>query len=147
MFYAVIAAGAAFIVIGIASAIYANVSVRVAADGTVKPRGVDVLTPDMDPGNTAQLSFQGTNYTVTVKGPDGSRVLTHNDTGSYSYTLTADKSGQYRIETKNLSNSSAVSITGYADTKSSPLGFTGALMLAITGVVLLGLAVRVRGSR
>jgi Tol biopolymer transport system component len=142
----VVAAGAVFVAIGIASAIYANIPVRVSADGTVKPKGVDVLTPDMNAGNTAHISFQGDNYTVTVENPDNSVIASHNGTKGYVYDLTANKDGQYRIETHNLSNS-IVSIAGYAETKSSPLGFSGALMLAITGIVLIGLALRVKGSR
>jgi Tol biopolymer transport system component len=146
-----VSAGAVFIAIGIASAIYSNIPVSVSVDGTVRPKAVDILTPDMNTGNTAHITFAGDNYTVIVKDPDNKVIASHNSSiasasAPYVYDLTAEKDGQYNIETHNLGNST-VNITGNAQTKSSPLGFSGALMLAITGIVLIGLAVRVKGSR
>ena len=58
-FYIAIAAGAAFIAIGTASSIYSNIPVDVPLDNTIRPGTVDIITPDMNVGNTATISING----------------------------------------------------------------------------------------
>lgn len=142
-FIAMLGAGAAFIVIGIAASVYANVAVAVPLDGTVKPGLADKLTPDMDVGNTASMQMKGSTFDIEVKDPDGGVVTSQNGTSSFSYELTATKAGTYTITTVNRGNQD-VQITGTAQTKGSPLEISGALMLAVTGVIVIGLGLRFR---
>ncbi|MGH9877578.1 MAG: hypothetical protein ACRD5H_08060, partial [Nitrososphaerales archaeon] len=59
LFYAAIAAGAAFIAIGIASSVYSSVPVDVPLDYTLKPGMVDVISPNMNAGNTLAITVSG----------------------------------------------------------------------------------------
>jgi hypothetical protein len=144
MFIAMIGAGAVFIAIGIAASIYANVAVAVSLDGTVKPGLADELTPDMNVGNTASMQVKGSTFNIEVKDPDGSVVTSQKGISNFTYELTASKAGTYRITTLNT-GSQDVQITGTAQTKGSPLELSGALMLAVTGIVVIGLSLRFRG--
>jgi hypothetical protein len=143
-FIAMLGAGAAFIVIGIAASIYANTAVAVSLDGTVKPGLADKLTPDMNVGNTASMQVKGSTFNIEVKDPDGSVIASQKGVSNFTYELTATKAGQYTITTLNT-GSQDVQITGTAQTKGSSLELTGALMLAVTGIVVIGLALRFRG--
>lgn len=139
-----VAAGAAFIVIGLASAVNANIPVSVPVDYTISPGKLDVLKPDMDVGSTANVKWNGSTFTITVKDPDGKMIESQNATSHFSYNLVAQKSGVYLIETQNTDNKSSVFIYGTAQTKSSPTGFAAPLLLAITGIILIGLSLRFR---
>ena len=137
-----VAAGAAFIVIGIASAVNANIPVSVPVDYTISPGKVDLLKPDMDIGSTANIAWKGPAFSVIVKDPDGKVIESQNATAGFSYNLVAQKSGVYLIETRNADNSSSVYISGHAQTKSSPLAAAAPLLLAVTGIILIGLSLR-----
>ncbi|AIF85240.1 hypothetical protein NTE_03211 [Candidatus Nitrososphaera evergladensis SR1] len=143
-FIAMLGAGAAFIVIGIAASIYANTAVAVSLDGTVKPGLADELSPDMNVGNTALMQVKGSTFDIQVKDPDGSIVTSQKDLSNFTYELTASKAGEYRIAIQNTGNQD-VQITGTAQTKSSPLEFSGSLMLVVTGIIVIGLSLRFRG--
>jgi hypothetical protein len=143
-FIAMLGAGAAFIVIGIAASIYANTAVAVSLDGTVKPGLADELSPDMNVGNTASMQVKGSTFDIQVKDPDGSIVTSQKDLSNFTYELTASKAGEYRIAIQNTGNQD-VQITGTAQTKSSPLEFSGSLMLVVTGIIVIGLSLRFRG--
>jgi hypothetical protein len=143
VFYAAMAAGAAFVVIGIAASIYTNVPVDVRLDNTLAPGAVDPITPIMNEGNTASITVSGASYEVEIKDPEGIVIATNQGNSTFSYDLTAQKEGEYTITVRNTGNSD-VSISGHAQTKASPLGLSGALMLAVTGIVLIGLGLRFR---
>jgi hypothetical protein len=142
-FYAAIAAGVAFIAIGIASSVYSNVPVDVPVDNTIRPGTVDVITPDMNVESTASITVSGSTFYIEIKDPDGEVIESKSGISSFSYDLTAQKAGQYRI-TINNTGTSDLTIAGHAQTKSSPLGLSGALMLVVTGIITIGLGLRFR---
>lgn len=136
-------AGGIFIAIGIASSIYSGIPVDVPLDNTLKPGQIDVMTPDMNQGNTADITVQGSSYEIGIKDPDGHDLLFERGNSTFNYKLAAQKAGEYRILVNNTSNAD-LAISGHAETKSSPLGLTGALMLVVTGVIVIGLGLRFR---
>jgi hypothetical protein len=143
MFYAAIAAGIAFITIGAASSIYSNIAVDVPLDNTVRPGAPDIITPDMDVGNTASISVTGSTFNIKIEDPVRQVIISENNVTSFSYDLTAQKAGQHRIEIMNTGGTE-LAVSGHAQTKSSPLALSGALMLLVTGVIVIGLGLRFR---
>jgi len=143
VFYATTIAGALFIAIGIASSVYSGVPVDVPVDGVVRPGQIDVISPEMNVGSTASLTVQGSSYEVTVTDPEGRELVLERGNSTFNYELTAQRAGEYRILVNNTGTTD-LSIAGRAETKSSPLGLTGALMLIVTGVIVIGLGLRFR---
>ena len=143
VFYITIAAGIVFIAIGIASSVYSNVPVDVPLDNTIRPGAVDVITPDMNVESTASISVSGTTFNIEIKDPDDQVIESRSGISSFTYDLTAQKAGQHRI-TINNTGTSDLTIDGHAQTKASPLGLSGALMLVVTGVITIGLGLRFR---
>ena len=143
MFYAALAAGTAFIVIGAASSIYSNLAVDVPLDNTVRPGMSDIITPEMNVGNTASIILSGSMFDITIQEPDGQVIRSETNITSFRHDLTAQKAGEYRIEIKNTGNTDLM-VTGHAQTKASPLALSGALMLVVTGVIVIGLSLRFR---
>jgi hypothetical protein len=143
MFYAAMAAGIAFIIIGAASSIYSNTAVDVPLDNTVRPGTPDIITPEMNVGNTASIMVSGSTFDIKIQEPDGQVIRSESNVTSFSYELTAQKAGEYRIEINNIGNTDLM-VSGHAQTKSSPLGLSGALMLMVTGVIVVGLGLRFR---
>ena len=143
LFYAAIAAGAAFIIIGAASSVYSTTVVDVPLDNTVGPGMVDIITPDMNAGSTASIAITGSTFDVRIADPDRQEIIAESNATSFSYDLTAQKAGEHRIEIEN-NGSTDLAITGHAQTKSSPLGLSGALMLVVTGIIVVGLGLRFR---
>lgn len=143
MFYSAMAAGIAFIAIGAASSIYSNTAVDVPLDNTVKPGASDIITPDMNIGNAASISVTGSTFNIKIEDPEGKAIRSDSNITSFNYELSAQKAGEYRIEISNAGNTDLV-ITGHAQTKASPLELSGALMLAVTGVIVIGLGLRFR---
>lgn len=142
-FPVMMAAGAAFIAIGIASAIYSNVAVEVPLDGTVSPGLTDELSPEMDVGNTLSMQASGSMFDVDVYDPEGNVIASEQNRTNFTYELTADKAGEYRILVENT-GSDTVQITGTAQTKSGALASIGPMLLIITGVIVIGLGLRSR---
>jgi hypothetical protein len=142
-FYIAIAAGVAFIAIGTASSVYSNIPVDVPVDNTIRPGTVDVITPDMNVGNTASISVTGSAFNIEIKDPDDQVIESKSGISSFSYDLSAQKTGEYRITTNNTGTSD-LTIDGHTQTKSSPLGLSGALMLVVTGIITIGLGLRFR---
>jgi len=142
-FYIAIAAGIVFIAIGTASSVYSNVPVDVPLDNTIRPGTADVITPDMNVGSTASISVSGTTFNIEIKDPDDQVIESRSGVSSFSYDLTAQKAGKHRI-TVNNTGTSDLTIIGHAQTKSSPLGLSGALMLVVTGIITIGLGLRLR---
>lgn len=143
LFYAALAAGAAFIIIGAASSIYTNTVVDVPLDNTVSPGSSDIITPDMNIGSTASISVTGSMFNITIQDPERQVIRSESNATSFNYELTAQKAGEYRIEIVNT-GSTNLAVTGHTETKSSPLGLSGALMLVVTGVIVIGLGLRFR---
>ncbi|MFL6510618.1 MAG: hypothetical protein ACJ700_05470 [Nitrososphaera sp.] len=143
VFYITIAAGIVFIAIGAASSVYSNIPVDVPLDNTIKPGTQDVITPDMNTGNTASLSVSGDTFNIEIKDPDEQVIESTSGNSTFSYDLTAQKAGQHSI-TINNTGISDLTIVGHAQTKASPLGLSGALMLVITGIITIGLGLRFR---
>jgi hypothetical protein len=143
LFYAAIAAGIAFIVIGTASSIYSIMPVDVALDYTVQPGTSDVITPDMNVGSSASISLTGSTFDIKIEDPDRQTIRSESNITSFSYDLTAQKAGEYRIVIDN-NGSTDLTVKGHAQTKSGPLGLSGALMLVVTGIIVIGLGLRFR---
>jgi hypothetical protein len=143
VFYATTIAGAAFIAIGIASSVYSGVPVDVPLDFVIRPGQIDVISPDMNVGSTATLILEGSSYDVTVTDPEGRELLLERGNSTFNYELTAQRAGEYRIVVNNTGTAD-LTIGGRAETKSSPLGLTGALMLIVTGIIVIGLGLRFR---
>jgi hypothetical protein len=143
VFYATTIAGAIFIAIGIASSVYTGVPVDVPLDYVIRPGQVDVITPEMNVGSKASMTLTGSAYEVAITDPDGRELVLERGNSTFNYDLTAQREGEYRIVVNNTGTAD-LSITGRAETKSSPLGLTGALMLIITGVIVVGLGLRFR---
>lgn len=143
IFYAALAAGVAFIIIGVASSIYTNTAVDVPLDNTVRPGTSDIITPLMDVDNTASITVTGSTFDITIQEPDGQVIVSESNATSFSYDLTAQKAGEYRIVIDNT-GSEDLAVSGHTQTKSSAFGLTGALMLMITGIIVIGLSLRFR---
>jgi hypothetical protein len=143
VFFIAIAAGIVFIVIGIASSVYSNVPVDVPLDNTIGLGTVDVITPDMNVGSTASISVSGNTFHFEIKDPDGQVIESRSGNSTFDYDLTAQKAGQHTI-TINNTGTSDLTIAGHAQTKSSPFGLVGSLMLVVTGIITIGLGLRFR---
>ena len=142
-FYAVLAAGIAFIVIGIASVLYNNTPVDVPLSGTIKPSMADVLTPNMNIGNTAHVVINGSIFNVIITDPNKQLVKSADAVSNFSYNLIARKEGVHRIEIKNI-GTSELAISGHAKTKGSEIALGGQMMLVITGIIVTGFSLRLR---
>lgn len=143
LFYAAMAAGVAFIVIGAASSVYTNTAVDVPLDNTVGPGLPDIITPDMNVGSTASIIVSGSTFNITIFDPDRQVIRSESGISSFNYDLTAQKAGKYRIEIVNTGSTDLI-VSGHAQTKASPLSLTVALMLMVTGVIVIGLGLRFR---
>jgi hypothetical protein len=142
-FYAVLVAGIAFIVIGIASVLYNNTPVDVPLTGTIKSSMMDILTPNMNIGNTAHIVINGSIFNVIITDPNKQLVKSADAVSNFSYNLIARKEGVHRIEIKNI-GTSELAISGHAKTKGSEIAFGGQMMLIITGIILTGFSLRLR---
>jgi hypothetical protein len=144
-FYGLLIAGTVFIAIGFLSSYYSNTSVKVDVDSIIKPDSVDILSPNMDRGNTAFISVSGSLFNMSITYPNKTDVTLTESSSNYSFNLTANQGGEYFIEINNLGNSDIL-VDGYAFTKGSNLSLIGQIMLIITGVVIAVLAIRTRQS-
>ncbi len=142
-FYAVLAAGIVFIVIGIASVIYNNTPVDVPLKGTLKPGLTDILTPNMNIGNTADILINGSTFNVTIMDPNKQLIKFEHGISNFNYNFASEKEGVYGIEIKNT-GSSELTVGGHAKTKGSEIAFGGQMMLIITGIIVTGLSLRLR---
>lgn len=141
VFYILILSGTAFIIIGTLSIYDSNLAKPVSINGTVGSRSSDILTPIMDPGSKANIDIKGSRFDFTIYDPTKEVVISIRDKTFFSYNLVANKSGEYRLETRNLGNQPVI-ISGSAETKASPLAFGAQMMLVITGMVVIGLGIR-----
>jgi hypothetical protein len=142
-FYAVLAAGIAFIVIGIASVLYNNIPVDVPLTGTIKPSMTDILTPNMNIGNNAHVVINGSVFNVIITDPNKQLMKSADAVSNFDYNLIAKKEGVHRIEIKNI-GTSELAISGHAKTKGNEIAFGGQMMLIITGIIVTGFSLRLR---
>lgn len=142
-FYLVLSAGIVFIAIGIASVLYNNTPVDVPLNGTLKPRAKDILTPNMNTGDIADIIVKGTGFSISIKDPNQQLIKSQNGISSFHYKFAAKKEGVYQVEIMNT-GSSELTIEGHAKTKGSEIAFGGQMMLVITGIIVAGFSLRLR---
>jgi hypothetical protein len=142
-FYALLAAGLSFIIIGTISAIYNSVPVEVPLNNSIQPNKIDIITPDMNMGNTANLTVTGSLFNITIADPDRKVIRSDNESSYFHYILVAQKEGEHTITVKNVGNSQ-LDIVGSAYTKGNPIAFSGQMMLIITGVIVAGLGLKLK---
>ena len=135
--------GIAFIVIGAASMIDSNIPRKVALDSTLEANLTDVVTPIMNKGNVGEIIIDGSKFNFKIEDPDKVVVVSVTNQSYYKYNLVANKEGEYRFETKNV-GSSVLNIDGEVETKASTLAIGGQMMLLITGIIVLGIAIKTR---
>jgi hypothetical protein len=141
-FYILMASGVAFIVIGAASMIDSNIPRKVALDSTLGSNLTDVITPIMNKGSVGEIIIDGSKFNFKIEDPDKSIVVSVTNQSHYKYNLVASKEGEYRFETKNV-GSSVINIDGEVETKASALAFGGQMMLLITGIIVLGIGMKI----
>jgi hypothetical protein len=144
-FYGLLIAGTVFVAIGILSIYYSNTSVKVDVDGIIKSDSVDILSPNMNRGNTAFISVSGSLFNMSITYPNKTEVTLTESSSDYSFNLKANQGGEYFIKINNLGNSDIL-VDGYAFTKGNNLSLIGQIMLIITGVVIAALGIRTRQS-
>jgi hypothetical protein len=142
-FYALLAAGLSFIIIGTISAVYNTVPVEVPIDNSIQPNKIDIITPNMNMGNTANLTVTGSLFNITIADPDRKVIRSDNESSYFHYILVAQKEGEHTITVKNVGNSQ-LDIIGSAYTKGNPIAFSGQMMLIITGVIVTGLSLKLK---
>ena len=142
-FFGLLIAGIIFIAIGILSIYYSNSSVKVDVDGVIKPNSIDILSPNMESGNTAFISVSGSLFNMSITYPNKTIDTLTESSSTYSFNLTATQDGEYFIEINNLGNSDIL-IDGYAFTKANKYTLIGQIILIITGVVIVTLGIRTR---
>jgi hypothetical protein len=138
-----LAAGLGFIFIGTVSAIYNSIPVEVLIDNSIQPDKIDIITPNMDIGNTANITLTGSSFNITIADPDRKIIRSDNDSSYFRYILVAKKEGEHTITVKNVGNSQ-LNIVGSAYTKGNPIAFSGQLMLIVTGVIVTGLSLKLK---
>lgn len=142
-FYALFSAGAAFIVVGAISAFYNSIPVEVPIGNTVQPGNTDILTPNMNVQNTANITITGSTFDVVIAGPDDKVIKSGNNLSDFHYVVVAKNEGEHRITIRNNGNSQLY-IEGSAYTKGNPIAFSGQMMLIVTGVIVTGLSLRLK---
>ena len=142
-FYALFSAGAAFIVVGAISAFYNSIPVEVPIGNTVQPGNTDILTPNMNVQNTANITITGSTFNVVIADPDGKVIKSGSNLSDFHYVVVAKNDGEHRITIRNNGNSQLY-IDGSAYTKGNPIAFSGQMMLIVTGVIVTGLSLRLK---
>jgi hypothetical protein len=142
-FSGLLIAGIVFIAIGIISIYYSNTSVKVDVDGIIKPNAVDILSPNMEKGDSAVISVSGSRFNMSIVYPNKTDVTLTESSSAYSFNLTATQDGEYFIKINNFGNDDIL-VDGYAFTKGNNLSLIGQIMLIITGIVIAALGLRTR---
>lgn len=140
-FYGLLIAGVIFIAIAILSIYYSNSPVKVDVDGVIKPNSVDILSPNMESGNTAFITVSGSLFNMSITYPNKTINTLTESSSNYSLNLIAKEAGEYFIEINNIGNSDIL-VDGYAFTKASAFTLIGQIMLIITGVIIVALGIR-----
>jgi hypothetical protein len=143
VFYVLLAAGLSFIFIGTVSAVYNSIPVEVPIDNSIQPSKTDIITPNMNTGNTANITVKGSLFNITITDPDRKVITSDNESSYFHYFLVAQKEGEHTIAVNNIGDSQ-LNIIGSAYTKGNPIAFSGQLMLVITGVIVTGLSLKLK---
>jgi hypothetical protein len=143
VFYALLAAGLSFIFIGTISAVYNSIAVEVPIDNSIQPSKTDIITPNMNIGNTANITVKGSLFNIAITDPDSKVITSDNESSYFHYLLVAQKEGEHTITVRNVGDSQ-LNIIGSAYTKGNPIAFSGQLMLVITGVIVTGLSLKLK---
>lgn len=138
------AAGSIFIGIGIASIIDSNIPRFVHISEIIKPNQTGIFTPDMNIGNIANIFFNKSNSTVIVTDPGNAVILNKTQVNKiFNETIKSDKDGKYKIRITDTGKTDLDLKLG-AFSKASPIAFSGQMMLILTGIIIIGLGIRMR---
>ncbi len=138
------AAGSIFIGIGIVSIADSNIPRFVQISEIIKPNQTGIFTPDMNTGNIANISFNRSDASIVIMGPNNDVIMNKTqDNQIFNETIKAENNGKYKIGITNTGNTD-LSLNLGAFSKASPIAFSGQMMLIITGIVIIGLGMRMR---
>jgi hypothetical protein len=138
------AAGSIFIGIGIASIADSNIPRFVQISEIIKPNQTGIFTPDMNIGNIANIFFNRSDASIVIMSPNNAVIMNktqHNQI--FNETIKAENNGKYKIGITNTGNTD-LSLNLGAFSKASPIAFSGQMMLIITGIIIIGLGMRMR---
>ena len=144
-FYGLFVAGIAFIIIGIISVLYSYIPVQVDIGGIIEPDSQDILSPNMNSGNTAYILATGSLFNISISDPNKNTLDSKQNISDFTYNLTADIDGEYIITIYNIGTSEVI-LSGFAFTKGNDFAITGQIMLIITGIIITGLAIKTKKS-
>jgi hypothetical protein len=137
-------AGSIFIGIGIASIIDSNTPRFVQISEIIKPNQSEVFTPDMNIGNTANIFFNRSNASIVIMDPNNIAIINKTQENKiFNETIKSEKAGKYRILITNTGNTDLDLKLG-AFSKASPIAFSGQMMLILTGIIIIGLGIRMK---
>lgn len=137
-------AGSIFIGIGIASIADSNIPRFVQISEIIKPNQTGIFTPDMNTGNIANIFFNRSDASIVIMSPNNAVIMNktqHNQI--FNETIKAENNGKYKIGITNTGNTD-LSLNLGAFSKASPIAFSGQMMLIITGIIIIGLGMRMR---
>jgi hypothetical protein len=138
------AAGSIFIGIGIVSIADSNIPRFVQISEIIKPNQTGIFTPDMNTGNIANISFNRSDASIVIMSPNNEVIMNKTqDNQIFNETIKAENNGKYKIGITNTGNTD-LSLNLGAFSKASPIAFSGQMMLIITGIVIIGLGMRMR---
>ena len=138
------AAGSIFIGIGIASIADSNIPRFVQISEIIKPNQTGIFTPDMNIGNIANIFFNRSDASIVIMSPNNAVIMNKTqDNQVFNETIKAENNGKYKIGITNTGNTDLALNLG-AFSKASPIAFSGQMMLIITGIIIIGLGMRMR---
>ena len=138
------AAGSIFIGIGIASIADSNIPRFVQISEIIKPNQTGIFTPDMNIGNIANIFFNRSDASIVIMSPNNAVIMNKTqDNQIFNETIKAENNGKYKIGITNTGNTD-LSLNLGAFSKASPIAFSGQMMLIITGIIIIGLGMRMR---
>jgi len=137
-------AGSIFIGIGIAAIIDSNTPRFVKISEIIKPNQSGIFTPDMNNGNIANIFFNKSNASIVIMDPNNMVIINKTQKNKiFNETIKSEKDGKYRILITNTGNTDLDLNLG-AFSKASPIAFSGQMMLIITGIIIIGLGIRMK---
>jgi hypothetical protein len=142
IFYSLLGAGFVFIIVGIIIVYSYSKPAEVPLHGILNAGMTDILTPNMNMGGMANIIIKGSIFNVTITDPVQHIIKSETRrTSNFKYNFTAEREGEHKIEIKNIGTSDLY-IEGHAQNKLNVIALSGPLMLIITGIIIIGLAIR-----
>lgn len=139
-----LAAGGIFIGIGIVSIVDSNIPRYVQISQIIKPNQTGIFTPDMNTGNIANIFFNKSSALVTVVDPANTVILNKTQNNRiFNETIKSVRDGKIKIRISNIGETTLDLRLG-AFSKAAPIAFSGQMMLVITGIIVIGLGLRMR---